>query len=103
MPIGVVLPPALCSMRSIDPLQHAAVLAEARPQEAAVVAAAEPVDEEHLRHLGLVGVLAEVDPVLEVVADVVAEERQHRHRVAADGADLALGGGGLLASPAWRR
>ena len=36
--------------------------------------------------------------MLAVVADVVAEERQHGHRVAADGADRALGGGGLLAA-----
>ena len=96
MPIGVRLAVGLVLDALDGPLQHAAVLAEARPQEPAVVAAAEPVDEEHRRHLGLVGVLADVDPVLEVVADVVAEERQHRHRVAAHGADLALGGGGLL-------
>src|SRR6185312_4603683 len=36
-----------------DPLEHPAVLAEARPQKAAVLAATEPVDEEHLRHLRL--------------------------------------------------
>ena len=35
-----------------DPLEDAAVLAEARPQEAAVVVAAEPVDVEDLRQLG---------------------------------------------------
>ena len=71
-----------------DPLQHAAVLAEARPQEAAVVVAAEPVDVEDARHLRGVVLLAHVDPVAEVVTGVVADERQHRHRVAADHADL---------------
>ena len=39
-----------------DPLQHPAVLTEARPQEAAVVVAAEPVDVEDPRQLG--GVVA---------------------------------------------
>ena len=34
-----------------NPLEHAGVLAEARPQEAAVLAAAEPVDQEDFRHL----------------------------------------------------
>src|SRR3978361_1274485 len=81
-----------------DPLEHPAVLAEARPQEAAVFIATEPVDEEHLWQLGVVGVLAQVAPVREVVSDVVAQERQHRHRVAAHAADLALGRGGLLAA-----
>ena len=79
-----------------DPLQHPAVLAEARPQEAAVVVAAEPVDVEDPRQLGGVVVLADGDPVVEVVAGVVADERQHRHRVAAHHADRAdRGGGGL--------
>ena len=51
-----------------DPLEHPAVLAEARPQEAAVVVAAEPVDVEDLRQLGGVVLLADRDPVVEVVA-----------------------------------
>ena len=48
-----------------DPLEDAAVLAEARPQEAAVLVTTEPVDVEDRRQLGCVGVLAHVDPVLE--------------------------------------
>ena len=40
-----------------DPLEDAAVLAEAGPQEAAVLVAAEPVDEEDPRQLGRIGVL----------------------------------------------
>ena len=41
------------------------------------------------RHL-----LAHAEPVDEVVADVVANEREHGHRIAADDADLPRGGGG---------
>ena len=41
------------------PLEHPAVLAEPGPQEAAVVVLAEPVDEEDLRQLVGVGVLAD--------------------------------------------
>ena len=79
-----------------DPLEHPAVLAEAGPQEAAVLVATEPVDVEDARHLRGVVLLAHVDPVAEVVAGVVADERQHRHRVAAHDADLAgRGRGGL--------
>ena len=40
--------------------------------------------------------LAHVQPVLEVVAHVVAAEGQHGHRVAADFAELAELGGGPL-------
>ena len=80
-----------------DPLQDPAVLTEPWPQEATVVVAAEPVDVVDARHLRLVVLLAHLDPVVEVVARVVADERQHRHRVAAYDADLAGGGSGRLA------
>ena len=40
--------------------------------------------------------LPHVEPVAEIVAHVVAAERQHGHGVAADLADLAGGGGGGL-------
>ena len=43
-----------------DPRQHAAVLAEARPQELAVVVLAEPVDVEELRQLRRVALLADL-------------------------------------------
>ena len=72
-----------------DPLEDAAVVAKARPHEAAVFALAEPVHEVDLRELRRIGRGAlHLQPVLEVVRDVVAEERKHRHRVAADLADL---------------
>src|SRR2546421_124117 len=81
-----------------DPLEYPRVLAEPGPQEPAVIAAPEPVDVEDLRQLGgvAVGTLAHLDPVREVVAAVVPDERQHRHRIAAHDADLAdRGRGGL--------
>ena len=71
------------------PLQHPDVLAEARPQEPAVLVPAEPVHVEDPRQLGRVRALAHRDPVPEVVAGVVADERQHRHRVPAHDADGA--------------
>ena len=95
-PIGVSTAAALPSMRSMAHLRTRLFSPKPGPQEAAVVVAAEPVDVEDLRQLGGVGVLAEVDPVLEVVAGVVADERQHGHRVAAHDADRAGGGGGRL-------
>src|SRR6185437_15900961 len=54
------------------PLQHAQVLAEARPQELAVLALAEPVDVEDLRQLRAGPV--ERQPMCEVVAVVIAAE-----------------------------
>src|SRR5690606_5792465 len=71
-----------------DPLEDAGVLAESRPEELAVLVAPEPVDVVDPRELGRVVLLADLDPVAEVVAGVVADERQHRHRIAADDTDL---------------
>src|SRR5687768_3730700 len=56
-----------------DPLEHAAVLAEARPQEAAVLVAPEPVHVEDPRQLRGVVRLAGLDPVADVVTAVVAD------------------------------
>ncbi len=75
-----------------DPLQDAEVVAEAGPEELAVLVAAEPVDVEDPRRV--LEPAAEVEPVAEVVAHVVAAEGQHGERVAADLAELAEGGGG---------
>ncbi len=80
-----------------DPLQDAGVLAEARPQEAAVFAAAEPVNQEDGRH-AVTALDAHVDPVLQVVTSVVADERQHRHWIVAQCANLALGSCSLARS-----
>src|SRR5699024_11442171 len=51
-----------------DPLEHPGVLRETRPQDATVVAAAEPVDVEDLGQLAVVGLLTDVQPVTQVVA-----------------------------------
>ena len=87
---------ALAAAAAEDPREHAAVLAVARPEELAVGVLAEPVDVEELRQLRLVGRFADAQPVREVVAHVVAAERQHRERVAAQRADRAGRGGGRL-------
>ena len=75
------------SRRPTDPLEHARVLAEAGPQELAVGVLAEPVHAVDRGQRRLVGALRHAQPVGEVVAHVVAAERQHRERVAAQVAD----------------
>ena len=75
--------------------QDARVLAEARPDELAVLVFPEPVDEEDLRQLRA-GLLADLQPVREVVGHVVAGEGQHRERIAAKFAHLVLGGSGAF-------
>src|ERR1700688_4979964 len=70
-------------MRTIhDPLQHAHVLAEARPQELAVFVLAEPVD--MIDPGSLAQGALHLDPVPEIIAHVIAAERQHGHWIAAD-------------------
>ena len=73
-------------MRAVhDPLEHAHVFAEARPDEFAVGVFAEPVHMEDARRLAQRSL--HLDPVAEIVAHVVTAERQHRHRIAAHLAD----------------
>ena len=77
-----------------DPLQHAAILAIARPQEFAVFILPEPVHVEDLWQPGA-GRGSHLEPMAEVVAHVVTAERQHGHRVApqlADGSSRGRGG-----------
>ncbi len=74
------------------PFQHPHVLAVAGPQELPVGIPTEPVDEEHPRRI--VKAVPYLQPMVEVIGDVVAAERQHRHRVASNFALLAGGGGG---------
>ena len=72
-----------------DPLEHTAVVAETRPHETTIIALAEPVDEVDLGKLRRIGRSAlHFEPVLEVVGNIVTEERKHRHRIATDLADL---------------
>ena len=75
-----------------DPVDDAHVFAESGPEEFSVLVLAEPVHMEEARQVGEVA--AHLEPVTEVLAHVVAAEWQHRHRIAADLADLAEGGGG---------
>ena len=68
-----------------NPFQHARIVPEARPQKLAVGAPAEPVHVENLRRVG--NLSAHVQPVLEIVAHVVAAEGQHGHGIAPRHAD----------------
>ena len=96
-PIGVETAVGFAGQPLDDPLQHPDVLAEAGPDELAAGVLAEPVHVVQLRQLARVGGdLADLQPVAEVVAHVVAAERQHRERVVPQLADRALGRGGLL-------
>src|SRR5690606_16265037 len=60
-----------------DPVDDARVVAEAGPQEAAVLAATEPVHLEDARSTIETQLAAHLQPVTEVVAHVVAAEREH--------------------------
>ena len=61
------------------PLQHAHIVAEARPDEVALLVGAEPVHAEDARRVRQPR--PDVEPVLEVVAEVVAAEGEHREGV----------------------
>src|SRR5574340_1685092 len=63
-----------------DPPQYAHVLAEARPHEVAALVHAEPVHAEYARWM--LDHVAHAQPVVEVVAHVVAAEGQHGERIA---------------------
>src|SRR5258705_2398490 len=78
------------------PLQDAGVLAIARPEEAALRVAPEPVHPEDFRRVDQSRPHGK--PVREVAPHVVAAERDHGHGIATDHADLAGDGrGGLRA------
>src|SRR6516165_5509792 len=74
-----------------NPFQHTHVLAEPGPEEISVYAFAEPIHAENGRRIGQPS--PDVDPMLEIIADVVAAERQHGHRIATNLADGASGSG----------
>lgn len=63
------------------PLEYANVLAKTGPQELAlaVLGASKPIDVKYFRHSAVGSMQAE--PVLAVVAKVVAEKRPHRKRI----------------------
>ena len=79
-----------------DPFEHPHVVAEAGPDEFAVCIFAEPV---HVEDAGRAAERAlHLDPVAEIIAHVIAAERQHGHGIAADLADFSRRGGGHLRS-----
>src|SRR6202140_2746218 len=71
-----------------DPFQHTAVLAVSGPEEFAVVVGAEPIN---VKDLGQVCAAPEADLEIvgEVIAHIVAAEREHGHRVTAKFANFA--------------
>src|SRR5260370_22440409 len=69
------------------PLQHAHVLAEARPDELALSVATEPVHAENARRM--LDRASHLQPMIEIVAHVVATEGEHRQLVAPHYAHLA--------------
>src|SRR5687767_3633442 len=70
-----------------DPVQHAHVLAVARPDELAVLIFAKPVDPENARRV--VQLATDLEPMSEILGHVIASERQHGKWIAAHLADLA--------------
>src|SRR5208282_1446024 len=69
------------SMDSIEhPFDHAQVFAVTGPDKVAGGVLAKPVDHEDARRL--LDRVAQLEPVCEIIAHVVAAERQHRHRIA---------------------
>src|SRR5574344_2795115 len=89
------LPLGLTGQAIQHPLEHAHVFAVARPEELALGVLAEPV---HTVDAGrsrsaLLNLGTHVQPVLKIIAHVVAAKRQHGKRVAAHHALLAKGGG----------
>src|SRR5258708_22026967 len=80
-----------------DPFQHRAVLAVSGPEEFAVAVGAEPVNVIDFWQLCAASG-ADLQIVGEVVAHIVATEREHSHWVTAKFTDVAGGGRGRLAA-----
>ena len=97
--LGALACPCGSAFDAVDhPLEHTHVFAVAGPDEFTVVALAEPVHAVNARQRVAASfeLVFHVQPVLEIVAHVVAAKRQHGERVAAHHAHLADGGGGGL-------
>src|SRR5262249_6720055 len=77
-----------------DPFEHEHVVSETGPEKITLQALAEPVHIKNERGLGQT--FSNVEPMPEIVSDVVATERKHRHWIAADLSDLAGCGGGCF-------
>src|SRR3954454_24357331 len=73
------------------PFQNAHVLTVTRPHKFAVLIFSEPVYGKDRRRIGKAR--AKVEPVAEIIAHVIAAERKHRERIAADLTDISKCGG----------
>src|SRR6516225_5069620 len=78
------------------PFKHAHVLSKTRPGEGDSIVGAKPVDPADARRMR--NCLAHREPMLEIVADVITAEGEHRERIAPYFADLAVRGSGRLRS-----
>ena len=86
-----------CSFAAIDdPFEHPHVLAETWPEKFSVCAFAKPVHVKNERRIG--EALPDLEPMPEVIADVVAAKRQHRHRIAPNLANRSGRGRGCFRS-----
>ena len=72
-----------------DPFENTAVFSITGPDELIILILAEPVDIEYLWQLVRIGFLAHVEPMLEVIADMVPYEGKHGKWIAAHLTDLA--------------
>ena len=68
-----------------DPVEDTHIVAEARPDEVAVLVLLEPVNVEDLRSL-VTEDLAHFEPVSPVVTNIVADEGLHSHRIVTENA-----------------
>ena len=83
------------SVAAIDyPFQHAHVFAETRPEKLALPPFAKPVHIENERRIRQA--FPHIEPVLEIIPDVVSAKWQHRHRIAAHPTNRAGCSGGCF-------
>src|SRR5436190_8363570 len=79
-----------------NPFQNAHVVPETRPEKFAISVFTEPIHVKDQRRPG--ESLTHLEPMREIIANVVAAERQHRHGIAPHLPDCACCGGGRLRS-----
>ncbi len=80
-----------------DPLEDTCVFTKTGPHVATVLVLAEPVDLEDTREIvDIFDAVADVEPVLKVLAHVVAAEGEHRKGIMTELSDLSLGSSGGL-------
>src|SRR5256885_15635768 len=77
-----------------NPFEHAHVFAETRPEKLALHPFAKPVHVENERRTR--EAFSYIEPVLEILANIVSAKRQHRHRIASHLTNCAGGSGGCF-------